>query len=200
MTIKIGIDLDKTLLHCKSAVYYVLNKINWNKSEDLKHHEVSKNQPYRIKSINKVLKIFNPTEYKVYTNAVETINYLSNLGYEIHFVSNRPFWEPVISMTLESLKRCGVSYDKLVMGCNNKIAYVKQEKLDYFIDDIAFVCKNIVEKTEAESLLFKAILKDEEKCHLKLGQIQHFSNWEEIGNYIEEKETPKSPIFEDKTK
>lgn len=194
---KIGIDLDMTLFKCnKSVVYFFLNKLNLNKSKKLKHKEIPPNKIYKCNILNSVVKFLNPKEYSLFFDAVKTVNYLSENGYKIYLVSNRPCIKSVVALTLESLKRCKVCFDKLILGCNNKIEFIKQENFDFFIDNVEYVCKNILQETDAEPICFKANLKDKEKRYLKKWDIQKFSTWNEIGEFFERNKEEKTANIE----
>lgn len=181
---KIGIDLDKTLLSCDSFIYAMLNKLNFNKGKNLKYREINPNGIYKSKFVNKIFKFLNPNKYSPYLDAVRIINDLHQKGYEIYFVSNRPSLKPIISMTINCLKNLGVEYDKLILGCNNKADLIRKEGINYFIDDVAYICNKIFLTTDAKPIWFTPLLKDEKKPKYKLSNFKSFNSWKSIGGYF----------------
>lgn len=202
---KIGIDLDKTLFRCNSLVYILLNKINFNKGRKFKYKEIDPKGIYKGKTVNKVFKFLNPNKYITYIDAVKTINELHEHGYKIYFVSNRPSLKPIISLTVDSLKKFGVKYDKLVLGCNNKAEYIKQEGINYFIDDIALICNSVITRTDAKPLWFTPKIKNNREVKYTLTGFENFSTWKSIKEFfkkeIEEyKEKKENNIPEENNK
>lgn len=180
---KIGIDLDKTLFSCNSIIYRWMNTFNFNRGKILNYHVITDEKIYKCSVINKIFKFLNPNEYTFYTNTVKTINELSQRGYEIYFVSNRPCFKSVVAMTVDVLKRSGVKYDKLILGCNNKVDFVKFARLDYFIDDIEMTCKSVQKETSAIPILFSPIVKKNGK-RLKKGNLSTFQSWRKIRDFF----------------
>lgn len=181
---KVGIDLDKTLFNCKSILYNFLNALHWNKKKRLKQNEIKKENIYKGSIANKVFRLLNPDFYFTYPNAVESINLMSELGYEVHLVSNRPNIRSIIALTLESLDKCGLKYDKLVLGCNNKQDYAVENGLEFFIDDVEEVCHRFVRETAVKPLCFKPTFKGSDFVRLSLGSVDAFSSWERIGEFF----------------
>lgn len=179
---KIAIDLDKTLFNCNSLVYSFLNQLNFNKAKILKHKDIQKGI-YKSSVLNKVFKLFNPKKYYPYKDAIETINELYEKGYEIHLVSNRPEWKPLIAMTIESLKLHGLKYHKLIMGCNNKLAYAEQENLDYFIDNDINLCLNLLNTENTKPIYFNSS-KRKTEFKLKAAGFYDFLDWKEIKGFL----------------
>ena len=144
----LGIDLDYTILSCKSLLYKLMNRIQRIKGdESISYTEID---PARVKQspslLAKISKIFNPNAYHPIPDAIETINHLHRMGYEIQFISNRPNFAPLVSMTTSWLEDHDVEYDKLVLGCKNKAAYAEVCHLDMMIDDNIHTCKNLAKK------------------------------------------------------
>lgn len=117
-------------------------------------------------------------------------------GYKIYFVSNRPCLKLLVYLTVETLRRFGVCYDKLVLGCNNKAEYIKQEGIDYFIDDLALICNSVVLRTDAKPLWFTPKVKEDRRAKKIFPELEKFSTWngikdffkKEIEEYTERKE------------
>ncbi len=192
----VGIDLDKTLFVCDSLIYFLLNKINFNRGKKLKYKEIDPKGIYKGKTANKIFKFLNPSKYITYLDAVKTINELHENGYKIYFVSNRPCLKLLVYLTVETLRRFGVCYDKLVLGCNNKAEYIKQEGIDYFIDDLALICNSVVLRTDAKPLWFTPKVKEDRRAKKIFPELEKFSTWngikeffkKEIEEYTERKE------------
>lgn len=184
MAKKIGIDLDKTIFSCNSIIYRWLNNFNLNKGKILKHHVITDEKIYKCTFINKIFKFLNPDKYIFYSRAVKTINELSKNGYEIYLVSNRPCIKPVVAMTIDTLKRSGISFHKLILGCNNKIEFIKLARLDYFIDDVEMTCLNVLKETNAKPILFQPKLKDDRHRKLKRSGLINFQSWRRIKDFF----------------
>lgn len=184
MAIKIGIDLDKTLFDCNSIVYHFFNKFNFNKEGSLKHHEINQKAIYKCSLLNKVCRFFNPKNYFTFPDACEVLQQLSDSGFEVYLVSNRPNIRPIISMTMQTLRDAGIKYDKLILGCNNKAEFAKAENLSYFIDNNEDICKLITKKSKIETICFAPKVKKREPKLLLKG-IHRLSSWKKIGNYFQ---------------
>ena len=179
------VDLDKTLFNCKSLCYTLFNLLPWNRNKKLKFVEVNHTATIKQSKANKIFRLLNPKFYFTYPDAVETINELSELGYEVHFVSNRPNIRPVVALTLLSLENHGLKYDKLVLGCTNKEEYAKSAGVDYLIDNTKTLCKSLAKNTSVKPLCFKPALK-REKGREKLSDaaFSRFSSWAGIREFF----------------
>ncbi len=156
---KIGIDLDYTILSCNSFIYKVANKFQRLGNRKLSYTEIdNSNENITVsllgKMISKFSKIFNPDEHIPYKDAIETINYLHGQGCEIHLISNRPVISSLISTTITWLNKYNLCYDKLIFNCSNKTAYAQQNGIDIMIDDKNKTCLNLANEG-IESILLK---------------------------------------------
>ncbi len=187
---RIGIDLDKTMFTFKSVLYDFLNKFQFVRSDKkMKYKEIDINKVKHVNPIIKNLhKIFNPACYKVFPDAVETINKFHKSGYEIYFISNRPNISPIVRATCDWIKANNLPCDKLILGCNNKGEYALQNGIDIMIDDFEKNCKAIKEKG-VKAILFKGNLKNTYNDYLKLLSIRPnftiLSSWRAIGRYVD---------------
>ncbi len=215
--IKAGVDLDKTIFDCNSPLYNFLNRIKFNKKDKLKYHEVDRDAVCKQSVFNKVFKLLNPNYFFALPEAVETINGLSNIGFEFHLVSDRPYIKPIIALTLASLQSHNIKYAKLILGCSNKAEYAKEKGLDYFIDNKEEICQLLAQRTGVSVVrveadvkkanknvptdyleLFgfnerhKKILKSSNNNGLKRStNVQVFSSWSSIGEYLKEEQRRK---------
>ncbi len=185
----LGIDLDYTILSCKSLLYKLMNRIQRIKGDErISYTEID---PARVKQspslLAKISKIFNPNAYHPIPDAIETINHLHKMGYEIQFISNRPNFAPLVSMTTSWLEDHDVEYDKLVLGCKNKAAYAEVCHLDMMIDDNIHTCKNLAKKG-IPSILFKSELSDDDynayQENILSPHITLLTSWKAIKNKI----------------
>ncbi len=186
----IGVDLDNTMFTCKRSFSYMLmNKFQFLRSDDkLKYKEIDTNEAKEVHPIIKNFhKILNPASYKAYPEAIETINALYDQGYQIYIITSRPAISPIVSATVAWLKENGVKFDKLIMGCNNKGEYAKQNKVSLIIDDFDKTCKSL-DKRGIDSILFKGTLKSKKKFTInkKTPHITIMHSWNTIKEHIGE--------------
>lgn len=104
--------------------------------------------------INKIFKLFNPQMYVALEGAVDAINYLHEIGKDVHFISNRPKFKPIIKMTAQWFKLNNVKFEKLVLGCKNKIEYAKNNNILYFIDNDFSLCQNFAKQTNITPIFY----------------------------------------------
>lgn len=175
----IGIDLDQALLTCDSRIYRYLNKLNFNKNKNCKHFEI-KEETYKLGNINKIFKLFNPDSYVAFPDAIETINNLSQNGNLIYFISNRPKIKPIIKMTYQWFKLNNVKYDMIILGCQNKLRFAKENNVKYFIDNNIKICKDIALNSEIKSIYYNS----ENNMDLSTNGIISKTTWKEIEEYF----------------
>ncbi len=198
-----AVDLDKTLFNCKSLCYTLFNLLPWNRKKKLKFFEIERTATIKQSKANKIFRLLNPKFYFTYPDAVETINELKELGFEVQLLSNRPNIRPIVALTIISLENHGIKYDKLVLGCTNKEEYAKREGIDYLIDNTKTLCKSLAKNTDVKSLCFKPGTKKDKtakrkklfseikkeskstcKNRLKRAPVNEFSSWKGIGEFF----------------
>ena len=199
----IGIDLDNTIFTFNSFLYDILNKLqSSHKGNKVKYKEVDLNDVKPVSPfMSKLHNVFNPSTYKAYPQAIETINDLHNQGYKIYFISSRPCTKSVINATANWVKMNNVSCDKLILGCSNKAKYASENGVSLFIDDFKRTCKAVEEKG-IPTVLFNSKLKSREaeiKMNLKVPQLTVLASWDKVGQFIV-KHFKKKEILEQEDK
>lgn len=177
----LGIDIDLTLLSCHSFIYALASKFHIaGNCKKLKYKEIDKDfvgKPNLI--LKNALSFYNPAKYYALPNAVETINKLYDSGVKIVFLSRRPASKAWVGTLTTFLKANGVKYDKLILGCNNKAQYCKQNNIDYHIDDLIYNCINVQSVgVTAINYQQKPILKNQVLC--KKFNIKNVQKWGEV--------------------
>ena len=189
-TLKIGIDIDNTLVCCKSFLYNLTAKLKFSSiKHNLKFVEIQKQQEIkRTKGylfLQKMFKFFNPDAYEIFPQAIETLNYFQEKGYEVQLITSRPNMSCFVTSLKELLIKHNVPYDKLIAGCNNKPLYVQQNNIDILIDDLPKNCKE-VEYLGKKSICFQATLKEDKKLKKFTGISSVSSTWSNVLTFVEE--------------
>lgn len=145
---KIAIDIDNTLLRCRSIVYKIMSQV-----EKLVPVKVSKN-PVEIKKgearifANKHRnflfgRLGNVKMYEEIDGAIEVINKLCENGHSVMFLSNRPNIRFLNNVVMTWLEQNKVQYDLVVINCGDKLKFCKEHGVDLLIDDSLRNCKNV---------------------------------------------------------
>lgn len=180
--IKIAIDIDNTIFTCNSFIYQLANKLQKinNTSSSYKIIDVE-----NVKKSNKIIKhlhkIFNPDKYQPHTKAIETINYLHDKGFEIHIVSNRPTFNIMVKATVNLLESYGVKYNKLVLGCKNKVDYCNKHNIFILINDMPKTCEETA-KNGIKTIIFNPEnqYSTNSTDHRLKAYLCKFSSWDKI--------------------
>lgn len=190
---RIAIDIDKTIFDCNSFLYKFVNTylINQDVTKDLRYKEIDLND-YDIscsKFINKISRIHNPCFYSVEENAPKTIQEWLKDGHEIILLSSRPASKSLVIVLLKCLKRFNVPFSKLIISCNNKAIYCKENNIDLLIDDSAYICQN------AKKIGVSPILYENNK---KLGNREYdvrgleiAKSWDQLSDIVKKKKSNK---------
>ncbi len=197
--LKIGIDIDNTLVSCKSFLYNLTSTFKFSSIKNkLKYVEIDKNEKIKKSKaylfLKKVFKFFNPDQYEIFPEAIETINYFKDQGYEVQLITSRPKSPAFIYSLREVLQKYNVKYDKLIAGCNNKPQYVKEKGIDILVDDLPSICKE-VEYIGKKSILFQGTIKDDKKLKRFEGISTITTTWSAVRTRVEELADTASDLF-----
>lgn len=180
---KVAIDIDNTLLRCKSLLYKIASKLEQKGSFKLSNtpieisHDESKNFSNEKKHI-----IFgalgNIDKYEEIDGAVETINKLAESGHQIVFLSNRPNIRLLNNIVLTWLENKKVKYDFVIINCGNKVEFCKKHGVDLLIDDSVRNCVE-AQKNGISTILFG---KPENYNYVDLSDAKYDATKEDLKN------------------
>ncbi len=186
----VGVDLDQTFLTCDSKLYRFLNTLNLNNGKNkASKNFVIEDCNYKIGNLNKIFKLFNPQSYVAMPDAINTINELHNNGKKIHFLSNRPKLKPIVKMTSQWFKLNNVQFDKIVLGCKDKLHYAKTHNFNYFIDNDINICRQFTSNSDIKTFHFS------QDCKENNNEFILVSSWNEIKSSFNRQDNIKN--FED---
>lgn len=130
----IAIDIDKTIVNCRSMVYQVANKLEKvipkmpKKPTFLNKSEIGK---YR----NLFGKIGDPKYYDEVENCVDVINKFSKEGNTVVLLSSRPNMRTFNNVILTWLEEHKLNYNFLVVNCADKAKFCEHHGVKILIDD-----------------------------------------------------------------
>lgn len=165
---RIGIDIDETLVNTEDSFKRIVDKYNLNikcKYRDIwTKDEFSILYPYFTEMLGNV---------NLKANAKEVIKKLTNLGHELYIITARSnkYSARIEDVTLDMLDKNSIVVKKVYFGEDKKSTLAKKLKLDLMIDDSVEVYKNM-KKEGIECILFGDKIR----------------NWKEILEYINRKE------------
>lgn len=131
---KIAIDIDKTIVDCRSKVYQIANKVEKvipkvsKKPTEISREEIGK---YR----NLFGRMGDPKYYEEIDNCIEVINDFTKRGNQVILLSSRPNMRTFNNVILRWLENHEVNYDLVVVNCADKAKFCEQHKVDLLIDD-----------------------------------------------------------------
>ena len=165
---RIGIDIDETLVNTEDSFKRIVDKYNLNikcKYRDIwTKDEFSILYPYFTEMLGNV---------NLKANAKEVIRKLTDLGHELYIITARSnkYSARIEDVTLDMLDKNSIVVKKVYFGEDKKSTLAKKLKLDLMIDDSVEVYKNM-KKEGIECILFGDKIR----------------NWKEILEYINRKE------------
>ena len=183
---KMGIDLDETILSHNSLIYKLLNiffplKLS---SKKLKYDIIGANDIKQsnliMRLILKFLKIDDARYYYEISDACRVIRQEMKNGNEIYLLSSRPNLHGLTSAIITWNKLNDLPFSYLVVGCNNKIEFCKKFGLDLLIDNSLRTCKYANKNQIPSICLTKNSSKKIDKC----SSINLANNWIEIENLL----------------
>lgn len=166
---KIGIDIDDTLVSTSESFDNIIKKynINFNKrfNDDWKEEEVD----FIFNNYLEEILI----SAKLKEHAKEVLDYLNNLGSELFIITarNNKYCKNIEQKTIELLENENIKVSKIYFGQNKKSDLAKKLKLDLMIDDSEYVYNNM-KKANIDCILFG----------------DKINNWKDVLEYIKDKE------------
>ena len=166
---KIGIDIDDTLVSTSESFENVKNKYKLNFNKKFKDKWTDEERKFIFD--NYLEEILLDAEIK--DGAKETLNYLKNKGYELIVITARSsrFCENIPNRTIEFLNKEQLGISKVYFSQNEKSDLAKQLELDLMIDDSNYVYENM-KNDNIDCILFGDKIK----------------TWYEVLDYIKNKE------------
>lgn len=166
---RIGIDIDDTLVSSSESFDEVRKKYNINFSKSWKDEWTQEERDFIF---NKHLdEILLGAEFK--ENSIKVVNHLHNLGHELIVITARSnnYAKTMKEKTLEILQKKDLKISQVYFEQNKKSDLAKQLNIDLMIDDSRYVYDNM-KKDGIDCILFGDKIK----------------TWDEVLEYIKEKE------------
>lgn len=135
----IAIDIDKTIVDCRSMVYQVASKLEKalpkmpKKPKFLSKEDICK---YR----NLFGRIGDPKYYDPVENCIDVINDFSKEGNTVVLLSSRPNMRTFNNVILTWLEEHKLNYNFVVVNCANKAKFCEENKVNLLIDDSVKHC------------------------------------------------------------
>ena len=166
---RIGIDIDDTLVSTSESFDEVRKKYNINFSKNWKDEWTREEMNFTFN--NYLEEILLGAKFK--ENSIEIVNYLHDLGHELIVITARSnnYCETIEQKTLEILQREGLKITEVYFEQNKKSDIAKQINIDLMIDDSRYVYDNM-KKDGIDCILFGNKIK----------------TWDEVLEYIKEVE------------
>lgn len=139
---KIAIDIDKTLVDCKSLLYEIINLSlsDQDGTKKLKYFEVKDTNPNIKGIISRISRMYKEKYYTLCENSNEIINNLYDEGNEIILLSSRPKGKSFVSGLIRCINQFDIKFSKMIISCNNKGLYCKSNNIDLLIDNSYVTC------------------------------------------------------------
>ena len=166
---RIGIDIDDTLVSTSESFDEVRKKYNINFYKDWKD-EWTKDEMNFIFN-NYLEEILLNAKFK--ENSIEIVNHLHDLGHELIIITARSnnYCKNMKEKTLNILKEKGLRISQVYFEQRKKSDLAKQLNIDLMVDDSKFVYDNMI-KDNIDCILFGDKIK----------------TWNKVLEYIKEKE------------
>ncbi len=173
---KIGIDIDETIVNTHKVVMDYVQKMNlkFKSYEEIKTPEGINFLSETLEDIQKNVKLFPKVK--------EVLDTLKRKGFELIFITARgsghefPIEYNYQKVTEDFLAKYQISYDKIIYRCFPKGKIAFDEKIDYFIDDREDVLDDVYRY--GIKCIRKVSNMNEESKHIK------FADWQNILNYL----------------
>lgn len=181
---KIAVDIDKTLVDCKSLLYEIINSSfsGQDGTKKLKYFEVDDTNPNIKGIISRISKMYKVKHYTMCENSSEIIKRLSDEGHEIIILSSRPKGKSLVSALIKCINHFDIKFSKMVVSCNNKSLYCKNNGIDLLIDNSYATCLSTSLKG-IKSICYTKILS---KNHKEDGNLFICRTWNDIEKKVKE--------------
>ena len=176
---KIAIDIDQTIFECDSFLYKIINFIMPGQSEfkKLKYKSIDEDDVSTERLINKISRIHNPKFYSINENANVVVNRLYNDNHEIILLSSRPASRALCNVLMACIKKYDIKFNQIIVECNNKSAFCKENGIDVIIDNSADTC----DKCSKNGIFSICYIQDEEKAErYRSASFKVAKSWDEI--------------------
>lgn len=181
---RFAVDIDGVIADIGQGLEKLLSKrLNREvKSEEITQYDLS----YMGVKSKELKQIFNKDFYKnlpVIEGARETLSCLYPDNY-ISLVTSRNQYPEVMRDTFNWLIDNGILFDNLVQS-TNKAEAMRNENLDFLIDDYFVTCRNLA-KEGIDSFLFEQPWNREikRKTAMEYKHIKRVKNWKDVTKYI----------------
>lgn len=135
----IAIDIDKTIVNCRSMVYQVANKLEKALPKMPKQPKFLSSED-KGKYRNLFGKIGDPKYYDQVENCVDVINDFSKEGNTVVLLSSRPNMRTFNNVILTWLEEHKLNYNFVVVNCADKAKFCEQHGINVLIDDSVRHC------------------------------------------------------------
>ena len=167
---KIAIDIDNTILECKSNLYKLISVVEKlvpthnTKPNIIPNDEKAKN----VKLVRNLFgRIGNPEYYKEIEGAGDAINNFCVEGHSVILLSSRPNVRTFNNVVLSWLEKNKINFDFMVVNCSDKAKFCEKYGVDLLIDDSIGKCVSTNDKGVSTILLDTKSKVDEDNSKLK---------------------------------
>lgn len=184
----IGFDIDDTITNSSDVFIKYAKEYNYLKkiTHLIDKDKLDQRQAFGWNENNKIefkklylKKVLNETVPN--KDVINVLAYLKNKGYKIFLISARNDEEifDMYNFTRKWLSINKITYDKLVVNANDKLAICRENKIELFVDDNINTCRNIYNQSRIKVLLYTTRYNKQIKT-----ECVRVNNWKEILYYI----------------
>lgn len=171
---RIGIDIDNTLVDTRKSVFYYKYKSKYKNKKGYYYNWDKKDQDDFLKEYIEKIQM----HVKVKEHAKESIDELKKMHHEIIFITYRDniLTNTTKKNTIEYLKKHNIYYDEIIFGALDKGKICEENHIDLLIDDSNENIESAV-KHNIPVLVFPMF-------YNKNTKEKRVKNWKEIVSYI----------------
>ena len=177
------VDLDRTIFDCPSLVYFWGNMSlgESNLDRKLEYVVVNNEESKSYANLLFFLKMSHSENFTPLDGVVDILNKWYDAGIEVVFVSSRVSLKPFHRATVEWLENNGVKYKQIILDCNNKAEYGKQNSFDMIIDDTLKNCTDCMKMGITPIWIRNKYNKNVKKYPEEIMQVH---NWQQIDEIV----------------
>lgn len=181
---KVAIDFDKTMFDCNSPLYQVANILFTKQKKDKKLKFDIVNEDDRTKSavIKSLGKISNPKYFTAIKDSVPTLKSWQDDGATLVVLASRPNLAVLRKTMLYLFKLYDLSFDAIVVACNNKARFCERFNIDLLIDDTYSICEKC-RHIDIPSIWFRPSVTEFDKSYYDRMRFMVARNWLEIDKF-----------------